>query len=56
MAWSIENIIRNGIDAIERANGKISVSLRKDIEGIKIRIEDNGKGIPKKDSFWLTFS
>ena len=49
LAWSIENIIRNGIDAIERANGKISVSLRKDIEGIKIRIEDNGKGIPKKD-------
>ena len=49
LAWSIENIIRNGIDAIERDNGKISVSLKKDIEGISIRIEDNGKGIPKKD-------
>ena len=49
LAWSIENIIRNGIDAIERDNGKISVSLKKDIEGINIRIEDNGKGIPKKD-------
>ena len=49
LAWSIENIIRNGIDAIERDNGKINVSLKKDIEGINIRIEDNGKGIPKKD-------
>ena len=49
LAWSIENIIRNGIDAIERVDGMISISLKKDIDGIKIRIEDNGKGIPKKD-------
>ncbi len=49
IAWSIENIIRNGIDAIEREDGKISISLKKDVNGIKIRIEDNGKGIPKKD-------
>ena len=49
LAWSIENIIRNGIDAIEREDGMISISLKKDDDGIKIRIEDNGKGIPKKD-------
>ena len=49
LAWSIENIIRNGIDAIERVDGMISISLKKDVDGIKIRIEDNGKGIPKKD-------
>ena len=49
LAWSIENIIRNGIDAIEREDGMISISLKKDVDGIKIRIEDNGKGIPKKD-------
>ena len=49
LAWSIENIIRNGIDAIEREDGTISISLKKDVDGIKIRIEDNGKGIPKKD-------
>ena len=49
LAWSIDNIIRNGIDAIEREDGMISISLKKDDDGIKIRIEDNGKGIPKKD-------
>ena len=49
LAWSIENIIRNGIDAIEREDGMISISLKKDVDGIKIRIEDNGKGIPKKN-------
>jgi len=49
LAWSIENIIRNGIDAIEREDGKVVVSLRKGSEGIKIQIQDNGKGIPRKD-------
>ena len=49
LAWSIENIIRNGIDAIERDDGKVSVTLREKKDGIRIRIIDNGKGIPKKD-------
>ncbi len=48
LAWSIENIIRNGIDAIERDDGKIQISLREN-SLIKIRVQDNGKGIPKKD-------
>ncbi len=49
LAWSIENLIRNGIDAIDRDDGKVSVSLRKEKDEIRIRIQDNGKGIPKKD-------
>ena len=49
LAWSIENLIRNGIDAIDRDDGKVSVSLRKEKDDIRIRIQDNGKGIPKKD-------
>ena len=49
LAWSIENIIRNGIDAIEREDGKVSIFLRKYDDDIKIRIQDNGRGIPKKD-------
>ena len=49
LAWSIENIIKNGIDSIDKKSGDINISLKKDYNGIKIRIKDNGKGIPKKD-------
>jgi signal transduction histidine kinase len=49
LAWSIENIIRNGIDAIDRSDGKITISLKEDEIGVKIQIKDNGRGIPKKD-------
>lgn len=49
LAWSIENIIRNAIDAIEKDNGEVRVTLRKNIDAINIQIQDNGKGIPKKD-------
>jgi signal transduction histidine kinase len=45
----MENIIRNGIDAIDRKDGRVSVTVRKMNEDIKIRIIDNGIGIPKKD-------
>ena len=49
LAWAIENIIRNGIDAIDQVNGQISVTLKEKNEKILILIEDNGIGIPKKD-------
>ena len=48
LAWSIENIIKNSIDSIDQRRGEISISLRKELNEIKIRIKDNGKGIPKK--------
>ena len=48
LAWSIENIIRNSIDAINQENGEVKVSLKKD-QKIIIRVEDNGYGIPRKD-------
>lgn len=49
LAWAIENIIRNGIDAIEREDGQISISLKQANNIVKIQIHDNGIGIPKKD-------
>ena len=49
LAWSIENIIKNSIDSIDQRRGEISISLKKELNEIKIRIKDNGKGIPKKD-------
>ena len=49
LAWAIENIIRNGIDSIDQNDGEIIVSVKKELNEIKLRIKDNGKGIPKKD-------
>jgi len=49
ISWAIENLIRNGIDAINKENGKIEVALKQDVHYVKIHITDNGCGIPKKD-------
>ena len=49
ISWAVENLIRNGIDAINKENGKIEVALKQDVHYVKIHITDNGCGIPKKD-------
>ena len=49
ISWAVENLIRNGIDAINKENGKIEVALKQDVHYIKLHITDNGCGIPKKD-------
>ena len=49
ISWAVENLIRNGIDSIDKENGKIEVTLKRDVHHIKIHITDNGCGIPKKD-------
>ena len=49
LTWAIENIIRNGIDAITRSDGEVIVSLRIENDRVSIRVQDNGVGIPRKD-------
>ncbi len=49
ISWAVENLIRNGIDSIDKDNGQIEVALKQDTHYIKIHIIDNGCGIPKKD-------
>mgnify|MGYP001497139196 FL=1 len=49
ISWAVENLIRNGIDSIDKDNGQIEVALKQDANYIKIHISDNGCGIPKKD-------
>lgn len=44
--WVIENLIKNGIDAM-KGKGSISVYLRADVYNVFIQIKDTGKGIPK---------
>lgn len=47
-AWVIENLIKNGIDAM-KGKGSISVFLKADVRNVYIRITDTGKGIPKSN-------
>ena len=48
LSWTIENIIKNSIDAI-KGRGLISVELIEQINKIEINIEDNGIGIKQED-------
>jgi len=48
LSWTIENIIKNSIDAI-KGRGLISVELIEKINKIEINIEDNGIGIKQED-------
>src|SRR5690606_40815984 len=44
--WTIENLVKNAIDAI-KGKGKISVDIVADKNNVILRVTDNGKGIAK---------
>lgn len=44
--WAVENLLKNGLDAIDKDVGKLEVSCRTNGEGwIEIVVRDNGKGM-----------
>lgn len=45
--WTIENLVKNGIDAM-KGKGQISLELRTTHQDVIIEISDRGSGIPKK--------
>ena len=45
-SWSIENLIKNGIDAM-KGKGTLTIEIIKKINQVKIIISDTGVGIPK---------
>lgn len=47
-SWTIENIVKNGIDAM-KGKGDINISITTNLKSAFIRISDTGKGISKKD-------
>ena len=49
ISWTIENLIRNSIDSISGEAGLVRLSMSQDQNNVKIRISDNGCGVPKKD-------
>ena len=46
IGWVIENLIKNGVDAI-KGEGEISCDISYDQKNVFLDITDNGKGIPK---------
>ena len=48
ITWTLENIIKNSIDAI-KGKGFISIELLENKNKIEINIEDNGVGIKKEN-------
>ena len=53
-SWTLENLIKNGIDAI-KGKGTIKVSLEEDLNWVIITISDTGQGI-KKELYKKIFS
>src|SRR5690606_11480455 len=45
-SWTIENLIKNAIDAI-KGKGKIKVEIKNNENNLQILVSDTGKGIPK---------
>jgi signal transduction histidine kinase len=52
--WVLENLIKNALDAIDRPDGQIKISISESKKGVEIEVTDNGKGIDlrrRKDVF-----
>jgi signal transduction histidine kinase len=49
--WTLENIMKNGLDAMDKEEGRIAVRLFHEVNQNKvvIEIEDNGRGMEKTD-------
>lgn len=52
LEWALENLIKNGVDALEGKPGKINVNFTQSNSSVIIDVEDSGKGIP--DNQWKT--
>ncbi len=50
LGWVLENLIKNGIDALVDGKGTITLRLEDDTDGgIKLYVIDTGRGIPTRD-------
>jgi len=49
LSWAIENVIKNGLDSMKSNEGTVYVKISSDKKGIRILIEDDGKGILRRN-------
>ena len=47
-SWTIENLVKNAIDAM-KGKGRLTLTIEDKEDYIKIKVTDSGKGIPKSD-------
>lgn len=47
--WVIENLCKNAVDAMDDGQGRIDLWLFEEGDMVAVEVEDNGKGIKKKD-------
>ncbi len=45
--WTLENLVKNSIDAMTAKGGLITISVLKENQYMSLRLQDEGKGIPK---------
>ena len=49
LSWAIENVIKNGLDSLRSNKGTVDVKISSDAKGIQIFIQDDGKGILRRN-------
>lgn len=49
MGWVIENLCRNAVDALGTKGGRITLRVETIQQGIAIEVEDNGRGMKRKE-------
>ncbi|RLB58761.1 MAG: histidine kinase [Deltaproteobacteria bacterium] len=47
MARAVQNLVRNGIEALDGQGGKLTITCASDDENFVMKVSDNGPGIPK---------
>ena len=48
-AWVIENMLKNALDAMDKEEGRITLSVRRQERRICIECTDNGRGIERRN-------
>ena len=49
LEWALESLVKNAIDALAGRGGRIALSANRTTEaGVRIRVEDDGPGIPRE--------
>ncbi len=49
ISWALENLVKNAIDSLDKADGRVSLSATQEGSHVVLEITDNGKGIRRRD-------